>query len=182
MDLNDTVYCLACRKSMPAADTICPTCGADQNAALANRTPAAGGKASARAAGGTATAPPAVEPRTEYVPCPTCNVPVAPDRYSCGYCGHVMDDPDAQRRFDEGNSKVYVIIGAVLAVLALIPYEIIPYQLFILSMGAVVMGRVAQAENRTGIGGPVVVAMGFAGLLLGWGIRWILIIMSLQGG
>lgn len=162
--IEDVVYCLACRKPMPAMEAACPACGANQQEARAARITAA---PAAKAARPPRPAAPSAAPRTETVPCPNCKVPVAPEISRCGYCGHMMDDPDAQSRFDTGYSKIYAGIGIFLALLALSPIWVFPRQGIILGAAALAMGKFAQAENRYDVLGGVAVFMGIGCGLIG---------------
>lgn len=167
--IEDVVYCLACRKPMPAMEAACPTCGVNQQEARVARAAAAPAAKPGRAAA------PAAAARTETVPCPNCKVPVAPEVDRCGYCGHMMDDPDAQSRFDTGYSKIYAGIGIFFALCALWPVWYLPYQGILLGTAAVVMGKFAQSENRYDIVGGVAVAMGIGCGLVGFIIRFALV-------
>jgi len=169
-DIQDAVYCLSCRKPMPAAEAACPACGADQQAIRAQRLappPARRGRAAAT--------PP---PRTETIPCPNCKVNVTPQESRCGYCGHMVDDPEAQSRFDTGYSKVYAAIGICFALFALSPVWWFPRQGIIAAALAVAMGRFAQSENRYDTLGGIAVGMGLVCGLAGFALQFLLISLA----
>jgi hypothetical protein len=104
---------------------------------------------------------------------------VTPQEDRCKYCGHLMDDPDAQSRFDTGYTKIYAGIGIVLALVALIPVWFFPYQGLIAAAGAVAMGRFAQAENPYDTLGGICVAVGIGCGLAGWATRFVILANSI---
>jgi RNA polymerase subunit RPABC4/transcription elongation factor Spt4 len=161
-NLIETVFCLSCRNPMPARDSVCPQCGADQAEIRAVRpTP------NARIAPKGKSAPVA---RTETVACPKCFTPVEPNRTMCPYCGRVIDDPGAQARFQAGNAPVYVGIGAVFIALAFV-LMLTPWY-WMLGLCAVVFGHLAQAEDRQNGAAPRVIFGGWAIILFDFAVRW----------
>lgn len=164
-NLIDTVYCLSCRRPMPASERVCPECGADQNAVLATR-PAPGSKPPPRGK-------PVPAKRTETVACPKCHTPVEPNHAMCHYCGRVIDDPGAQARFQAGNAPVYVGIGFVFVALSLLCMFTRWY--WILGLCGVIFGRIAEAEDRQNGAAPRLVFCGFAVILFDFAVRWAII-------
>jgi hypothetical protein len=169
--IQDVIYCLGCRQPMSPSEAACPACGVDQNEARARRMQTAAPPSRAAKA-----QPAAVEPRTEAVPCPNCKVTVPPEESRCHYCGHLMDDPDAQARFDVGYSKIYAGIGIFFALVALIPLWALPFQSVLGGFAAVAMGRLAQAEDRYSPLGGIVVTIGFVAAILGYVLRLIMVV------
>ncbi|HEY3267179.1 MAG TPA: hypothetical protein VGM37_09650 [Armatimonadota bacterium] len=164
-NLTDTVYCLACRKPMPATEQDCPECGANQAEARAARA----ASPSRQTARPSARAKDEPEPRTETMPCPHCYTPVEPRETTCRYCGHVMDDPDAHSRWQSGNSRYFVGFGVACLVGGTI--GIFTWYVWFLSMIGSFLGYLGMAEDRQNNAAPRVAAGGFVLLTLAFCLR-----------
>jgi RNA polymerase subunit RPABC4/transcription elongation factor Spt4 len=163
-------YCLGCHKLMPVPSSVCPRCGADQDALreLLSRPPVP--------AHGRHAPPPRPLNAVADAPCPTCHVRVPAGAPSCLYCGHPMLTDLPEWKTDAQDARPYAIGALACCALGLAGFCLFLVWpgfatiAMVLMMVALVLAALAHGENPLGWSGVSLIGLVIGSMLAGFGI------------